>query len=1003
MEYRKQQFQTYDEFSRQFPCDYSMPFARGGHGELYRGLDTETNEEVAIKRRLFSVGDEFLSLEKEFTNTQEVPPSRFIVRYLYYGRYATPFGTFEYLVMRYYRDGNLTSHRLPWHQMPDHLQRRFVDEFLRGLDHLHNHNIIHRDIKPENVLLVRYADSQTSAYRPVLADFGISKILTEHPEIARTLVQNSMRIGTVTYMAPEQIRAERITYNADLWSFGIILYEIITGKHMVPRQSFPEQQREAAYGFWRDVDGQHFPTDLDNVAEPYQQIIRACLVVDPKKRVQRAADLLTLLAQPAGPPANGSALHTGPAAGAPAAEFAALSVNGLAEPAASPSAPADQLTQQLTELLGLPPVAPKPELVVPLEPRPEPPPAKPKKLFFERFWSKPTAAPPVEAKERTAQKPPGSELTPIAPQTVGSEPVLARANPAPAAPTEQMPEPVTHPVSTRLAEREPTPAKPTTPVQSEPVDATPEEGLRVEADALMDELAPTRSDTPRAQPVDALANPPRVAEPVTNEPVEPKANSLRPSPEVLADVPETPLTESVENVLVGVAFGPSEPVEEAPVLTEEADAFVAAEVTQPPFETEPDLARSIQEASAPTDIAGDALHLDEPLEDGYVPIQNVPAGPVAVKSIGEEPIRAKPAPAESPDQTAKLLGDEPTKSVELIDNELVNVETLEDVTAAPVPAAAEPAATPTEADATTTTASPEPAITQTVRVEPEPVRSPAEAPISAPVEAPISAPVEAGLIQTGPTENELLQNQAGLVPVQAPPVEPAPALVMDNSAPTPPAVGAAEPKPSSEWSGRKIVTPKPPKRPVAWQPLLQRGRLWANQAPRTAYQYSQRLRQSERVGRLTDQLAPSHWVIRLVLAGIILVVLTISNTSSGPGLHLFQTPKEGPVVSSRPSESYRAALRRFDAQREHYQKTGRLDPYLWTFIHCNPSYEDSLVQSAIHRADVEMVLAERLFPQYKGNLPGLKRLEMKRLVLNKISWEANSHDIDDTSCLPMRK
>lgn len=166
---------------------------------------------------------------------------------------------------------------------------------MQGLNHLHTHNIVHRDIKPENVLLVRYTDAEGTAFRPVIADFGISKMMTDYPEAARAFVQNSMRIGTVTYMAPEQLRTENIDYNADLWSFGIILYELITGKHMIARRSFPETQREEAYEFWRSAGEDRFPDDMRRISQPYQQIIRQCLVISRDERVQSAKELLTLL------------------------------------------------------------------------------------------------------------------------------------------------------------------------------------------------------------------------------------------------------------------------------------------------------------------------------------------------------------------------------------------------------------------------------------------------------------------------------------------------------------------------------------------------------------------------------------------------------------------------------------------------------------------------------------------------------------------------------------
>jgi hypothetical protein len=141
---------------------------------------------------------------------------------------------------------------------------------------------------------VKYIDADGAAYRPVIADFGISKLLSENPE-AHNLMQNSMRVGTVTYMAPEQLRAKNLSYNADLWAFGIIMYEIITSKYMIARRSFPDLQREEAYTFWRNADEQRFPADMDSIPEPYQQIIRRCLLADPDERAQSTDELLSLL------------------------------------------------------------------------------------------------------------------------------------------------------------------------------------------------------------------------------------------------------------------------------------------------------------------------------------------------------------------------------------------------------------------------------------------------------------------------------------------------------------------------------------------------------------------------------------------------------------------------------------------------------------------------------------------------------------------------------------
>ncbi len=294
-EYQKQQFRTYTEFSEQFPCDYSRPFARGGFGEIYVGIDMSTNEKVAIKRQLFADDDSALTLEKEYANTQAVPANNLVVRYLYYGRYDTGgFGTFEYLVMRFYEDGNMTSPSLNWQRLSGPQQLRFVREFLEGIGHLHRNGIIHRDIKPENILLVGYPTATGRAFRPIITDFGISKALADGDGV-QTSAQNSMKMGTLTYMAPEQIKTDDIAYNADLWSFGVILYELITGQTLITRRTSAESQRDEAYQFWADMRDERFPADLSRIAEPYQYIVRHCLIYDSRQRVRRADELLRIL------------------------------------------------------------------------------------------------------------------------------------------------------------------------------------------------------------------------------------------------------------------------------------------------------------------------------------------------------------------------------------------------------------------------------------------------------------------------------------------------------------------------------------------------------------------------------------------------------------------------------------------------------------------------------------------------------------------------------------
>lgn len=100
------------------------------------------------------------------------------------------------------------------------------DQILAGLEHAHGHGLIHRDIKPENMLLV---DPEAGGWpRIVLLDFGIAKLDAPCDGVGPTLVGEVF--GTPQYMSPEQARGEAVTTRTDLYSAGLVLYELLTGQ-----------------------------------------------------------------------------------------------------------------------------------------------------------------------------------------------------------------------------------------------------------------------------------------------------------------------------------------------------------------------------------------------------------------------------------------------------------------------------------------------------------------------------------------------------------------------------------------------------------------------------------------------------------------------------------------------------------------------------------------------------------------------------------------------------
>ena len=161
-------------------------------------------------------------------------------------------------------------------------------QIAQGLSAAHDRHIVHRDLKPENLFL-------TKDDRIKILDFGVAKLQPSSedyrsPENLSTVTKHGTVIGTVAYMSPEQLRGKTVDHRSDIFSFGAILYELLSGK----RAFHGETEVDTMTAVLREEPAS---ANMDNAAIPtaYQEIVRHCVEKEPENRFQSAKDLVFAL------------------------------------------------------------------------------------------------------------------------------------------------------------------------------------------------------------------------------------------------------------------------------------------------------------------------------------------------------------------------------------------------------------------------------------------------------------------------------------------------------------------------------------------------------------------------------------------------------------------------------------------------------------------------------------------------------------------------------------
>lgn len=266
----------------------------GGFGSVYRAYDKSDKRYVAIK--ISQVKDIYgkFTLLNEVELSKSIDDHANVARYEFGLRVMRPF-LVDYAVMAFYEEGNLDMLlRKRNGQLSEKEYYEITEGILEGIKHLHSENIIHRDLKLANILMHHTKQKQ---WRPKIADFGLSRQTTDFNDS----VSNSAIGITIAYASPEQIENRPIKKNVDLWAFGVILYRLISGElpFAAPKGS---DSTSANLEISRKIVHVEIPVYLEQIQEPYQYIIRRCLVKDTAKRAQSADELLDILKGKIQPP-----------------------------------------------------------------------------------------------------------------------------------------------------------------------------------------------------------------------------------------------------------------------------------------------------------------------------------------------------------------------------------------------------------------------------------------------------------------------------------------------------------------------------------------------------------------------------------------------------------------------------------------------------------------------------------------------------------------------------
>ena len=273
------------------PYEIAVPIGAGGMGEVYRAKDTRLGRDVAIKVLPAAFGQDperLARFEREARLLASLNHSNIAHIYGFESASLDDGAKVHFLAMELVAGEDL-SQRLKGGAIPVDEAILIAKQIAEALEEAHEKTIVHRDLKPANIKL-------TPDGKVKVLDFGLAKAyaadstsgsapeVSHSPTMTRQGTEAGMILGTAAYMSPEQARGKALDKRADIWAFGVVLYEMLTGTRLFAGETVSDV---LAAVLRAEVDWKALPP---GVPLELRRLLGRCLERDPKNRLHDIAD-----------------------------------------------------------------------------------------------------------------------------------------------------------------------------------------------------------------------------------------------------------------------------------------------------------------------------------------------------------------------------------------------------------------------------------------------------------------------------------------------------------------------------------------------------------------------------------------------------------------------------------------------------------------------------------------------------------------------------------------